>query len=416
MPEGLKSGFIYYDAQTDDARLTLAVVRAAAAHGALAANYCQAARFLHEHGRLAGVLARETLPGASEGTEHEIRARYLVNATGVWAERTERLAGDAPQLEIAPSKGVHLVVSRERLGLDEEAIVLPETEDGRIIFLVPWQSRVLIGTTDEETRELDRPVATEDEIAYLLHHTNRYVRSPLTQDDIVATYAGNRPLLRLTSARTPARLSRTHAVVEGEDGLLTVSGGKLTTYRRMAQDVLDRINRREGRATRHPTLRLPVAGATGWAEARPELSRRAQTLGLDAAVVRHLGRAHGTQALAVLDLIEREPALGRRLVPDLPYLRAEVVHAARAELALTVGDVLARRTHLAIEDTTRGAEAAGEVAALLARELGWSPAERARQVVAYFEDARGQAGPLAKRIPSPRDATSSAPQRRVREA
>ncbi|HEX6122394.1 MAG TPA: glycerol-3-phosphate dehydrogenase/oxidase, partial [Ktedonobacterales bacterium] len=260
VPRGLKSGFIYYDAQTDDTRLTLAVLRAAAARGALVANYCQAAGFVHERGRLAGVLARETPPGGAEGAEHVLRARYIVNATGVWAERTERLAGDAPRLQIAPSKGVHLVVARERLGLGEEAIVLPETEDGRIIFIVPWQSRALIGTTDEATRELDHPTATEEEIAYLLHHTNRYVRAPLSPEDIIATYAGNRPLLRLTRARTPARLSRTHAVVEGEDGLLTVSGGKLTTYRRMAQDVLDRIDRREGHAARHPTLRLPVAG------------------------------------------------------------------------------------------------------------------------------------------------------------
>jgi glycerol-3-phosphate dehydrogenase len=364
---------------------------------------------------LVGVLARETLPGGDMSTEHEIRARFIVNATGVWAERTERLAGDAPRLQIAPSKGVHLVVARERLGLGEEAIVLPETADGRIIFIVPWGARALIGTTDEETHELDRPVATEEEIAYLLRHTNRYVRTPLSQDDIVATYAGNRPLLRLTRARTPARLSRTHAVIEGEDGLLTVSGGKLTTYRRMAQDVLDRIDRREGRATRHPTLRLPVAGAAGWAGARAELNKRGQALGLDAAVVRHLGGAYGVESLAVLALIAREPALGRRLMPDLPYLRAEVVYGARAELALTVGDVLARRTHVAIEDAARGTEVASDVAALLARELGWSSDERERQVAVYLEEARRQAGPLAARIPAPGDA-APAPWRRAREA
>ncbi len=301
------------------------------------------------------------------------------------------------------------------MGLGDEAIVLPETEDGRIIFVVPWQSRALVGTTDEETRDLDRPIATEDEIAYLLGHLNRYVRQPLGEEDILTSYAGNRPLLRLTAARTPARLSRTHAVVEGEDGLLTVSGGKLTTYRRMAQDVLDRIDRREGQPRRDPTLRLPLAGASGWAEARAELNARGLALGMESAVLRHLGGAYGVEALAVLALVEEDRALGERLVPDLPYIRAEVIRSARAELALSLDDVLARRTHLSLEDRARGAAVAGEVAALLGDELGWSVLERAREVDQYVGLARELAGPLAARIASPGgDAPSE--RARVREA
>jgi glycerol-3-phosphate dehydrogenase len=421
IPDGLKSGFVYYDGQTDDTRLTLAVLRTAAAHGALVVNYCRAVRFAHGNGgQVTGASVRETLPGLPAGDEIYIAARHVVNATGVWAEQTERLAGDSPRLRVAPSKGVHLVVARERLDLGEEAIVLPETEDGRILFIVPWRSRALIGTTDKETDELERPIATEDEIAYLLDHINRYVRAPLGPDDILTTYAGNRPLLRLARSRTPARLSRTHAVVEGEDGLLTVSGGKLTTYRRMAQDVLDRIDRRTGRnlwvkrAVRHPTLGMPLVGASGWAEAREGIATRAQALGLDMTVARHLGSAYGVEALDVLALVEGEPELSRRLVGDLPYLCAEVVHAARVEQALTVSDVLARRTHLALEDRTRGAAMAVEVASLLGAELGWSAEERAHQVAAYTAEARALAGPLADRIPAPAGPTLPA-RARVRE-
>jgi glycerol-3-phosphate dehydrogenase len=406
-PDGLKSGFVYYDAQTDDTRLTLAVVRTAAAHGALVANYCQAMRFVHEQGHLVGVRVREMLPGQTAGDERLISARHVVNATGVWAEETERLSGDSPRLRIVPSKGVHLVVARERLGLGDEAIVLPETEDERIIFVVPWQSRALVGTTDEDTHDLDGPAATMDEIRYLLSHLNRYVRQPLRMEDIIATYAGNRPLLRLTKTRTPARLSRTHAVVEGEDGLLTVSGGKLTTYRRMAQDVVDRIDVREGWPRRDPTSELRLVGAVGLAEARAEVAARGQALDIESAVLRHLIGAYGAEAPAVLALVGEHTKLRTRLVADLRYIRAEVVWAARVEQALALDDVLARRTHLTLEDRARGSAIAGEVAALLGDELGWSAAERAGQVERYVAHAQRLAGPLAASVTEPGGATTA---------
>ena len=402
VPEGLKTGFVYYDAQTDDTRLTLAVLRAAAARGARIANYAEVTRFEHTNGRVSGAWVRDGLDCSDrEGSgELLIRAGHVVNATGVWAENVERLAGDAPMLQVAPSKGVHLVFARKALDLGEEAIVLPETQDGRIIFIVPWLSRALVGTTDEGVRDGDHmaePVAEDAEIDYLLGHLNRYIRRPLTRDDIVATYAGYRPLLRLRRGRTPARLSRTHAVVEGEDGLLTVSGGKLTTYRKMAQDVLDRIDARQGRQQRrrtHPTLRMALAGATGWAEARGELSRRGQRIGLAPDVLAHLGGAYGSDALEVLVLVEERPALAARLVSDLPYIEAEVLWACRVEMAATVEDVLARRTHVAIEGRSRGLDAAARVAELMAEALGWSEAVQERQIAAYQRFAYEQAGTL----------------------
>jgi glycerol-3-phosphate dehydrogenase len=406
VPDGLKTGFVYYDAQTDDTRLPLAVLRAAAARGAQIANYAEVTRFEHTSGRVSGAWVRDGLACERQGdSELLIRARHVVNATGVWAEHVERLAGDAPMLQVAPSKGVHLVFAREALDLGEEAIVLPETQDGRIIFIVPWLSRALVGTTDEGMRDGDHmaePVAEDAEIDYLLGHLNRYIRRPLTRDDIVATYAGYRPLLRLRRGRTPARLSRTHAVVEGEDGLLTVSGGKLTTYRKMAQDVVDRIDARQGRRQQrrtHPTLHMALAGATGWAEARGELSRRGQQIGLAPDVLAHLGSAYGSEALGVLALVEARPGLVARLVSALPYIEAEVLWACSMEMAATVEDVLARRTHIAIEDRSRGLDAAARVAELMSEVLGWSEAERQRQIAAYRRFAYEQAGALASALP-----------------
>lgn len=394
-PDGLKTGFIYYDAQTDDARLTLAVLRAATDRGALLANYAEATGFVRdEAGRVAGVTLRDRIAGDSA----TIRARHVVNAAGVWAEEVERLAGEAQELEIAPSKGAHLVFARETLGLADEAVVLPETQDGRIIFIVPWRSRALVGTTDEPATHADAGIAAGDEIDYLLAHLNRYLRRPVSPDDIVSTFAGYRPLLRLRRRRTPARLSRTHAVLETEDGLISVSGGKLTTYRRMAQDLLDVIDARERRAVKHPTLRLKLSGAEGLAAARPEIVEWGAALGLEPGVVEHLLGDYGTEARDVLALIAAAPDLGSALVAGLPYVRAEVVRAVRAEGALSVEDVLARRTRIALEDRLRGLGVAEDVAALMAGELGWDGAERARQVCAYHHYAVEQAGPLAGRL------------------
>jgi glycerol-3-phosphate dehydrogenase len=410
--DGLKTGFIYYDGQTDDARLTLAVLRSAAARGARLANYAEVTGFAREadqkDGRVKGAHVRETASGAPVGAGEPrlIRARHVVNATGVWAEETELLAGDGADLQIAPSKGTHLVFANEALGLGEEAIVLPETEDGRIIFIVPWLSRALVGTTDQESASIAEPIATADEIAYLLGHLNRYLRRPIGREAILATYAGYRPLLRVNGGKRSDQLSRTHTIVERPDGLLSISGGKLTSYRAMAEQLMDRIDAREGREPTHPTRALRLHGAVGWPTARLELFERAAALGVEPEVAEHLAASHGVEALTVLDLVARDAALGARLIPDLPYIRAEVIHAARAELALTLQDVLARRTRIAIEERSRGTAVAEQVAALMADELGWSPAERERQIAAYLAWARQQAGPLIDEMPKlPTDET-----------
>jgi glycerol-3-phosphate dehydrogenase len=375
----------------------MAVLRTAVAHGVQVANYAEATRFEHESERITGAWVRDTLePSAGERL---IRARHIVNATGVWAEQTERLAGEAPGLHIAPSKGVHLVFERATLGIDEEAIVLPETEDGRIIFIVPWQSRALVGTTDTPVRDIERPVATEEDVNYLLHHLNRYLRRKLTRDDILTSFAGNRPLLHVRRGNSRlARLSRSHEVVESAAGLISVSGGKMTTYRRMAQDVVDRIDRREKRALNHPTRKLTLRGSGGWAEARQLVRTRGQALGLADDIIAHLGGAYGSEALAVLELIEQDGSLAARLLPDLPYIRAEALYVCREEMALTLEDVLQRRTHIALEDRLRGTGIATAVAHLIGPTLGWDAQEEGRQVERYLVSARLHAGPFADRL------------------
>ncbi|MGO8950606.1 MAG: glycerol-3-phosphate dehydrogenase/oxidase [Ktedonobacterales bacterium] len=391
--EGLKTGFVYFDAQTDDTRLTIAVLLSAAQRGALLANYCAATGFTEESGTLRGVVAETTRPNLSP-SRVAITARHIVNATGVWAEETERLAGESPGLEVVPSKGSHLVFAKESFDLGDEAIVLPETEDRRIIFIVPWLGTALVGTTDEAARDLETPVANESEIDYILGHLNRFVRVPVSRSDILATYSGYRPLLKLRTGRTPARLSRSHAVVEGDDGLISISGGKLTTYRRMAQDVMDRIDAREGRHQGHPTTKMPLFGGAGWFDSRAAFLRRAGQLGLGREIAEHLSQAYGTAASDLLDLIAASTELKELLVPDLPYIAAEVVHACRAELALTIEDVLARRTHIAIQERSRGTIVAPRVAELMAHELGWPVDEQDRQLAAYQDFARKESGPL----------------------
>ncbi len=399
VPEGIKTGYIYYDGQTDDTRLTMAVLRTAIARGAQVANYAAAVRFAFEGGRMTGVWVRDTL--SPEAGDMLVRARHVVNATGVWAEQTERMAGESPELHIAPSKGVHLVFDRATLGIGEEAIVLPETEDGRIIFVVPWLSSALVGTTDTPVRDIEQPVATDDDVDYLLDHLNRYMRKRISRDDIVTSFAGNRPLLRVwrRGNSKPSRLSRSHEVVESDAGMLSVSGGKLTTYRRMAQDVLDRIDRREKRPLAHPTLKLSLRGSRDWAEARPQVRAQGRALGLAEAVIDHLSGAYGSDALGVVALVDHDASLGKQLLPNLPYIAAEVVYACREEMALTVEDVLQRRTHIALEDRLRGTGIASTVARLMAAELGWDAPEEARQVSAYLASARLHAGPFADRLP-----------------
>jgi glycerol-3-phosphate dehydrogenase len=383
--EGLKKALLYYDAQTNDAQLTLTVLRTAAQLGAVVTNYTQVSGFTRTNGTLNGAVVCDVLTNQ----ELTVSARHIINATGVFAEQVVALSGDESKVTVAPSKGIHLVVARERLSISETAVVLPETEDGRILYVIPWQSRAVIGTTDTGSGNLDDPQASPGDIAYLMKHVNQYLQVNLTEDDILSVYSGYRPLVKSRGTRA-AELSRTHVVLQEVNGMVTIVGGKLTTYRRMAQDTVDVLAKRDGMPISHPTKNLLLTGTIGWRDAKREIEARGRQLDLDPQIVEHLEFNFGSHARSVLDLMEKEESLRQRLVPELPYVRAEVVYACRAEMAMTLEDMLARRTRIILEDGARGAVVALEVATLMARELGWSSDQRHSQVEQYRALVRHQ--------------------------
>ena len=275
--QGLHEGYIYYDAQTNDARLTMAVMRTAARYGAVITNYTEVTSFmLNAQDLVSGVHVTDKISGETI----DVQARHIVNATGVFAEQVEALTGKEPLIQIEPSKGVHLVLSREQLQIGKDAIVLPETEDKRILFIVPWESRVVFGTTDTGSGPLDHPMATQEDVAYLLKYLNRYLTVEVSEADIITTYAGYRPLVkpRKKNAST-ARLSRTHAVLESPTGLVSIVGGKLTTYRRMAQDTIDVLSKRDGMRPVHPTEMLRLQGSAAWSVAKREIRKKVRPRG-----------------------------------------------------------------------------------------------------------------------------------------
>ncbi len=376
----LKEGFMYYDGQTNDVRLTMALLRTAATYGAAIANYAEVTSFVSEDGKVCGAKVCDHI---SE-QELTIHARYVVNATGIFSEMVEALTGAAPQAKIEPSKGVHLVFSRETLKLGKHAIVLPETDDKRILFIVPWESRAVFGTTDTGTGDLDHPTVSHNDIAYLLEHLNRYLSVNVTEADIISTYAGYRPLVKPNSAgQSTARLSRSHSVLQSPTGLVTIVGGKLTTYRRMAQDTLDVLSKRDGVKPVHPTENLPLQGSAGWPNQQKVLAKRGIKLGLSGEAVEHLGKSYGREASTLLDMIEADSALAQRLISDLPYLRVEVIYACRNEMALTPYDILGRRTSITLEDRQRGLGIVDDVALLMAQELGWSDEHKQKLTANY---------------------------------
>ena len=377
--DGLKDAFIYYDAQTDDTRLTCTVIRTAAERGALIANYAQVTGFEQQDGRIVSAQVKDVLSGETL----TIKARKVINAGGVFAGRVEAMAGSDSQVHINPAKGIHLTVPRSVLKIGKSAVVLPETDDGRILFIVPWGPRVTIGTTDTPGGDIDRPVAGADDVAYLIRHVNRYMDCNLTEADVISTWAGYRPLVSSKKEGVKSsKLSRSHVVLDGPGGMVMVVGGKLTTYRRMAQDVMDHIAKQRGSAASRVTHDLPLQGAEGWNEAAAQVQAASERLGLRADTVRRLG-TYGASSLDVLRIIQEDPALARRVVPDLPYIMAEVVYACRHEMAIQLDDVLVRRLHVNFEDWKHGLEVAPAVADAMARELGWNAEQTAQQVVRY---------------------------------
>lgn len=364
----LTGGVVYHDGQFDDARLAVNLAQTAEALGAVVVNYCACVGLLKEGGQVAGVRARD----AETGAEFEIRGRAVINATGVFVDQLRRFDEPKARPLVAVSQGIHLVLPKEFLP-GNAAIMIPKTADGRVLFAVPWHDRVVVGTTDTPVAAAAlEPRALDEERAFVLEHARRYLTKDPTDADVLSIYAGLRPLVKSGKGGPTAALSRDHAIVVSESGLLTLTGGKWTTYRKMAEDIVDHAELVAGVENRRCTTEaLQIHGWTR--EAIPEANLRAY--GADAAGIRGLLRSHRAHRA--------------RLHPALPVQEAEVLWHAREEMARTVEDVLARRTRALLLDARASIEAAPRVARLLARELGRDAAWEAAQVAAYTAVARG---------------------------
>jgi glycerol-3-phosphate dehydrogenase len=376
-PDALVGAVRYYDAQTDDARHTLTVARTAAKYGAVVRPSTQAVGFARESDRVVGVQVRD----AEDGRETVVRAGVVVNCTGVWTDQIQALSGGRGRFRVRASKGVHLVVPRERIAGDAGLILRTPTS---VLFVIPWKNHWLIGTTDSDWNlDLAHPAASRSDIDYLLDKVNDVLTTPLTHDDIEGVYAGLRPLLAGESEETSA-LSREHAVARVVPGLISIAGGKYTTYRVMAADAVDAAAEDlPKRVQPSCTDSVPLLGADGYHAMRNQVDALAAEYGLHPYRVRHVLDRYGSMIRDVL-----EPGLGERTlletVPGAPdYLNAEVRYAVTHEAALHLEDVLTRRTRISIEYPHRGVESAPAVAAIMGAVLGWPDDVREREVVQY---------------------------------
>jgi glycerol-3-phosphate dehydrogenase len=359
----LASAYIYYDARADDARLTVTVARTAAEHGATIVNDAAVVGFEKDAaGRVEGIRV------VVDGAELLVRTRAVVNATGVWSDNVRALDEGRNPDSIRPAKGVHITVPWAKIRNDIAAVI-PVPKDRRSVFVVPWGDFTYIGTTDTDyDGPLDDPQCTPDDIAYLLRAINGAVTTSITESDILGTWAGLRPLVKAAGSERTADLSRRHSVTTSPSGVVTVTGGKLTTYRRMAADTIDTVSRALGTTGRSRTARIRLSGARDWdAVGLPE----------------HLSSRYGSNGDAVQRLVAAEPELAEPIVPGLAYSKAEVVYAAREEMARSVDDVLARRTRARLLARDASAEAAAEVARLIAPTLGWDAEAQAASAAAY---------------------------------
>ncbi len=389
----------YYDAQVDDARHTMMIARTAAEQGALVATRTRVTSLVRDGERVVGakVVDRES------GAEFEVRAKTVVAATGVWSDDMADAAGIPAPFTVRASKGVHLVVPREKIDLDTGLILRTEKS---VLFVIPWGGHWIVGTTDTEW-DLDRehPAASRADVDYVLDHLNAVLRTPITHDDIEGVYAGLRPLLAAKAAAT-TKLSREHAVAHPVPGLVIVAGGKYTTYRVMAADTVDVAVEDLGRpAPSSWTERLPIVGADGYHELWEGRHSLAQRAGLPVVRIEHLLQRYGSATEEILASIVERPELGELIPGTSEYLKAEAVYAVSHEGALHLEDVLTRRTRISIEERDRGVTAAPEVARLMAALLGWDSHRVDREVANYL--ARVEAERSAQAQPDDEAANAS---------
>ena len=381
-PSGLAGALLYYDAQADDARFTLTVARTAAAHGALIATQVSARELLRspDGARVTGARVHDE----ESGRDVDVSARRVVVCAGVWTDLVHELSGVQAGYKVRMSKGVHIVVPYRAIRSDTGIILRTEKS---VLFIIPWGQRWIVGTTDTDwTGDRAEPAATGEDIDYLLEHANRILARPLTRSDVIGVYAGLRPLIAASDSTPTTKLSREHVVDTPVPGLTSIAGGKFTTYRAMARDVIDAALADFGKwVPASVTDQLPLLGANGLAAAAAEAERLAEDYGVPRAAVEHLLDRYGTLSEEVLELIRDDPALAQPVAAGHPYLGAEVAYAVTHEGALHVEDVLVRRVRLFIETGACGAEAVGPVTDIMGGLLGWDRRRRAAETEQYLE-------------------------------
>ena len=367
-PEGLRGGVIYHDGQFDDSRLAINLAQTLVDLGGAPVNYLKVTGLLKANGFVHGLRAVDN----ETGREYEIKGRVVINATGVFTDSILQMDDPAARNLVAPSQGIHLVFDKEFLAGDS-AIMVPKTDDGRVLFAVPWHGKVVVGTTDTPVAEPTlEPRALDEEIDFILKHAARYLTKDPKRADALSVFAGLRPLVKPADNRGTAAISRDHFLVVSPSGLVTITGGKWTTYRRMGEDTINQAAQVAGldeRESRTKNLRIH-----GW---------------LENADRRDLLYVYGSDAPAIRQMIQDQPALGEKLHLRLPYVKAEVVWAARHEMARSVEDVLARRTRALLLDARASIEAAPTVAEIMAVELGRDEGWKQTQIKEYTSLAKG---------------------------
>ena len=375
--DDLTGAIRYYDCQVDDARLVMNIARTAAAYGAHVASRTKVTGFLKEGERVVGARVLDL----ENDHEIEVRARVVINAGGVWTNEIQEMLGDRGALDVEASKGVHLVVPRDRIR--SECGFITKTEKS-VLFVIPWANYWILGTTDTPwDLDLAHPAASRADIDYVLGHVNKILKTPLDHTDVVGVYAGLRPLLRGTTEAT-SKISREHTVAAPAPGMVLIAGGKLTTYRVMARDAVDvAVGSLPGGARDSITDRVPLLGASGFEARTNQRVALARSAGLSIARIDHLLGRFGGLIDEVLQLVASRPELGEPLAGAEDYLAAEVVYAVTHEGARHLDDVLCRRTRISIETFDRGTASARPAAELMGRELGWDD-ERLEEEVDHY--------------------------------
>nr|WKN36431.1 glycerol-3-phosphate dehydrogenase/oxidase [Tunicatimonas sp. TK19036] len=366
--EGLRGGVIYYDGQFDDARLAVNLAQTCADAGGTIINYMKVTGLLKTNDMVTGVVAEDLESGKS----YQINGRSVVNATGVFVDNIIQMDDKEAKQVVQPSQGVHLVLDKSFLP-GNSAIMVPKTEDGRVLFAVPWNNKVVVGTTDTPVKGVSlEPRALEEEVQFILHHAAQYLTKDPERKDVLSVFAGLRPLVRTEAGKSTAQISRSHSIIISVSGLVTITGGKWTTYRKMGEDAVDKaalIAGLDDRECKTKDLRIH-----GWLK----------HVDLDDSLF-----YYGSDAIAIRKMIERKPELGELLHPDLPIVQAQVIWAAKSEMARTVEDFLARRTRALLLNARASMEMAPKVAELMAQKLRKDEAWQQEQVQQYRELASG---------------------------